>query len=212
MEAQFWVQKWKNDEIPFHEKETNSLLVKYFEVLALVKGDRIFVPLCGKTLDIAWLLSNGYRVAGAELSEIAIKQLFADLGVEPKISKIGELKHYSAENLDIFVGDIFTVSRTILGQVDGVYDRAALVALPVGMRKQYTTHITKLTDNAPQLLICFEYDQSMMDGPPFSISNNEIKQHYSNRYNLSLLEELDVPGGLKGKCAAREKIWFLQRD
>lgn len=211
MDAHFWVQKWENDEIPFHEKDTNSLFVKYFEVLALVKGDRVFVPLCGKTLDISWLLSKGYRVAGAELSEIAIKQLFLDIGVEPKISDIGELKHYSAENIDIFVGDIFQLSRPILGQVDGIYDRAALVALPAEIRKQYTTHIIELTDNAPQLLICFEYDQTVMDGPPFSISNNEINQHYDNRYNLSLLEELNVPGGLKGKCTAREKIWLLQR-
>ena len=210
MDANFWFQKWENNEIPFHEKDTNSLLVKYFEKLTLVKGDRIFVPLCGKTLDISWLLFNGYRVVGAELSEIAIKQLFSDLGVEPKISEFGELKRYSAENIDIFVGDIFKVLRTMLGQVDGVYDRAALVALPVEMRKQYASHIIDITDNAPQLLICFEYDQSVMNGPPFSVSDKEIKQHYKNRYNLSLLKELDVPGGLKGKCTALEKLWLLQ--
>lgn len=212
MDASFWNQKWENDDIPFHEKDTNSLLVKYFKELSLAKGGRIFVPLCGKTLDIAWLLSMGCHVAGAELCEIAIKQLFCELGLEPKISAIGELKHYSAENIDIFVGDIFKLSRAILGSVDGVYDRAALVALPAEMRKQYTSHMTDLTDNAPQLLISFEYDQSVMDGPPFSISNEELNQHYSDRYDLSLLEDREVPGGLKGKCEAREKLWLLQKN
>ncbi len=210
MDANFWFQKWENNEINFHEKDTNTLLVKYFEKLALAKDDRIFVPLCGKTLDISWLLLNGYQVVGAELSEVAIKQLFSGLGIEPKISKTGGLKCYSAENIDIFVGDIFKVSREMLGQVDGVYDRAALVALPAEMRKKYACHIIDITDNAPQLLICFEYDQSVMSGPPFSVSNEEIHQHYNSRYNLSLLEERDVPGGLKGKCTALEKLWLLQ--
>src|SRR3989338_4154061 len=104
MDASFWLQKWKKNEIAFHETKTNPTLVKYFKELSLVKGSRVFLPLCGKTLDIAWLLSNGYRVAGAELRETAIKQLFMGLGAKPKISEIGKINHYSTENIDIFVG------------------------------------------------------------------------------------------------------------
>ena len=210
MDASFWLQKWENNNIGFHKSEANSLLIKYFKELSLGEGSRIFLSLCGKTLDIAWLLSNGYRVAGAELIEIAIEQLFIELGVEPKISEAGAVNRYSATNIDIFVGDIFQLSSQMLGPVDAIYDRAALVALPREMRNRYTAHLMEVTDKAPQLLISYEYDQNLMQGPPFSVSNEEINQHYRDSYALTLLASTNVPGGLKGKCAAEESIWLLQ--
>jgi thiopurine S-methyltransferase len=209
VDTNFWQQRWEKNEIAFHKSEANPLLVKHFKALALAKGSRVFLPLCGKTLDIAWLLANGYRLAGAELSEIAIKELFMELGVEPKISETDNLYHYSAENIDIFVGDIFNLSDQMLGLVDAIYDRAALVALPAEMRDRYTAHLTKITDRAPQLLICYEYDQSLMEGPPFSVSNAEVEQHYKDRYDLTLLASTNISGGLKG-CAAKETVWLLQ--
>ena len=60
MDANFWLQKWENNQIGFHENKPNPLLVKYFHILSLEKGSRIFLPLCGKSLDMAWLLSRGY--------------------------------------------------------------------------------------------------------------------------------------------------------
>ncbi len=210
MDANFWHERWKTNNIGFHEGAANALLVKYFKQLSLAKGSRVFLPLCGKTLDIPWLLSNGYRVVGAELSEIAIEQLFTELGVQPKISEVGEMDRYSAKNIDIFVGDIFNLSREVLGSVDAIYDRAALVALPEEMRQRYSAHLMQITNKAPQLLICFEYDQSLMEGPPFSVSNDEVNRHYRGSYDLTLLANIDMPGGLKGKCAAKENVWLLK--
>lgn len=211
MDANFWHQRWEKNDIAFHESTANPLLVKYFKDLSLVKGSRVFLPLCGKTLDISWLLSKGYRVAGAELSKIAIEQLFTELGIEPEISRIGGIDHYSAKNIDIFVGDIFDMSSKILGPVHAIYDRAALVALPEEIRNRYTAHLTEMTNKAPQLLICYEYDQSLMEGPPFSISNEEVNQLYRESYDLILIESTNVPGGLKGKCAAKENVWLLKK-
>src|SRR5690349_18438288 len=128
MDAGFWHERWETNDIAFHKNEANPLLVRCFAALSLSKGSRVFVPLCGKTLDIHWLLSEGFRVAGAELSKVAIEQLFTELGVEPKVSRDGEVDHYSATNIDVFVGDIFQLSSEVLGPVDAVYDRAALVA------------------------------------------------------------------------------------
>jgi thiopurine S-methyltransferase len=155
-------------------------------------------------------LANGYRVAGAELSQLAIEQLFMDLGLQPDISEAGKVQVWSAKHIDIFVGDIFALSREMLGPVDAVYDRAALVAMPETLRHQYTAHLTELTNNAPQLLICYYYDQRVMDGPPFSISNEEVNQHYRGSYDLRLLASSDVAGGLKGKCPAKEHVWLLR--
>ena len=211
MDAGFWHQRWEKNEIAFHESKANPLLVKHFNELSLAKGRRIFVPLCGKTLDISWLLSKGYRVAAAELSQIAIEQLFMELGVQPETSTVGEVEQWSANNLDIFVGDVFALSRKVLGPVDGIYDRAALVAFPEEMRKRYTAHLMETTGQAPQLLICYDYDQSLMEGPPFSVSNDEVKRHYAVNYDVTLIASTDVSGGLKGKCPAKENVWRINK-
>lgn len=210
MDAGFWHQKWKINEIAFHGSNANPLLVKYLDRLSVAKDGRVFLPLCGKTLDIHWLISRGYRVSGAELSPIAVEQLFLELGVEPKISGAGKTDLYSAKNVDIFVGDIFDLSRELLGDVDAIYDRAALVALPEEMRRRYARHLMEITNQAPQLLICYEYDQGLMAGPPFSVGNEEIQRLYREHYELTLLASIDTPGGLKGKVAAREKAWLLK--
>jgi thiopurine S-methyltransferase len=187
MDERFWLQKWEKNEIAFHESDANPALVKHIKKLSLAKGSRIFIPLCGKTLDIAWLLSKGYRVAGAELSKKAIEELFTGLGVKPKISASDEVNHYSSKNIDIFVGNIFDVSGKMLGPVDAIYDRAALVALPEGMRSRYAKHLMEITDQAPQLLLSYEYDQTLQDGPPFSVTNREIRQHYKDSYSWLLV-------------------------
>ncbi|MDC8450790.1 MAG: thiopurine S-methyltransferase [Nitrospira sp.] len=211
MNSSFWHERWEKNEIGFHEGKPNPLLVKHFHELSVARGRRIFVPLCGKTLDISWLLSRDYRVAGAELSQLAIEQLFMELGMQPEITTVGNVEQWSANNLDIFVGDIFAVSEKMLGPIDAVYDRAALVAFPEDMRKRYTAHLTEVTKKSPQLLICYEYDQNLMDGPPFSVNNEEVHRHYATTYDLTLLSSTEVAGGLKGKGPVKEGVWRLKR-
>jgi thiopurine S-methyltransferase len=210
MDTNFWHRKWEKNDIAFHESAANPLLVKYFNTLSLAQGSRIFLPLCGKTLDIHWLLSNGYRVAGAELSTIAIEQLFADLKITPEISRDGELDHYRAKDIDLFVGDIFHLSRKMLGPVDAIYDRAAFVALTEEIRTRYAAHLAEVANKAPQLLICYEYDQSLMEGPPFSIGDEEVNQKYGRLYDLTLVERANVAGRLKGRVPATENVWLLK--
>jgi len=210
MKENFWHQKWERGDIAFHESEVNPFLIEHFEKLNLPKDSRVFLPLCGKTRDVAWLLGCGYRVVGAELSELAINELFKDLVLAPEISKVGELIRYRANNIDIFVGDIFAVSADYLGPVGAIYDRAALVALPAGIRVDYTSHLINISDGAPQLLITYEYDQQLIDGPPFSVNEDEVKQHYGTRYHLKPVESKNIEGGLKGQVAATETAWLLQ--
>jgi thiopurine S-methyltransferase len=211
MEPDFWRKRWHENKIGFHESDTNPLLVRHFDALSLSDGARVFIPLCGKTLDIRWLLAKGYRVVGAELVETAIQQLFDELGAKPSISETGQFKHYSAENIDIFVGDIFNLSSDLLGSVDAVYDRAALVALPEDMRKRYSAHLMKITAKAPQLLLSFEYDQSLVPGPPFSVGPDEVHDYYEGHYTVSLAELVVLQGGLKGKYDCLEAVWLLTR-
>jgi thiopurine S-methyltransferase len=210
IDAQFWHEKWEQKDIAFHQSKAHPLMVEHFGVLGLAPGSRVFVPLCGKTLDIAWLLGQGFHVAGAELSKIAIEELFADLGVKPTTSKVGKLEKYSADKIDIFVGDIFDLTAAILGPVDAVYDRAALVAFPEELRGRYAAHMVEITNKVPQFLISFEYDQKLLQPPPFSVNPAEVKRHYEGAYSLKLLADESVRGGLKGKCPAQEQVWLLR--
>ena len=211
MDASFWHNRWQTNQTGWHERAVNPLLTAHFPSLNVPPGGRVFVPLCGKSLDLGWLLSRGYAVAGAELSELAVTQLFAELGLEPAISEVGTLRRFRGEKIEIFVGNIFDLTREILGPVDAVYDRAALVALPETIRPRYTAHLKAITGTAPQLVIGYQYDQSVVDGPPFSVSPEELRRHYGDAYTLTPLARVDVPGGLKGKCPATEHVWRLTK-
>lgn len=210
MEHAFWHQRWESGQLGFHKDVVHPRLVEHIDALDLAPGSRVFVPLCGKTLDVGWLLGRGLRVSGAELSEIAVRDLFAGLGIEPRTTPAGPLALCSAAGLDIYVGDIFDLSAELLGPVDAVYDRAALVALPAGMRPRYAAHMRDLTARAPQLLITFTYDQGVMDGPPFSVPAQEVIRHYGDSYEITERATAPVPGGLKGITPADETVWLLR--
>jgi thiopurine S-methyltransferase len=210
MEPDFWHERWHNNQIGFHESDVNPGLVHYLPSLSLTKDSRVFVPLCGKTVDIGWLASEGFRVAGAELSELAVQQLFAELGIEPGVDKQGSLLHYHTPGIDIYAGDIFDLTPEVLGSVDAIYDRAALVALPEAMRRQYTAHLMALTNRASQLIITFDYDQQLMNGPPFCVTNDEVLQHYADHYQTQLLSSKPLEGKLRGEVEATRNVWMLQ--
>ncbi len=210
MDASFWHQKWEARETGFHEGAPSARLVEHADRLGLSAGDRVFVPLCGKSRDVGWLLGEGYRVVGAELHEAAVAELFADLGVEPTITARGALREYRAGDLTVFVGDVFDVTAEALGTVDAVYDRAAVVALPDAMRVRYARHVVALTDAADQLVVSFEYDPKAFDGPPFSVDGAALRRLYGDAYDLHLLATHDVPGGRRG-TPAHETTWLLQR-
>lgn len=210
MEANFWHQRWATNDIGWHEQNGSALLATNFKVLSLPPLSRVFVPLCGKTLDIGWLLSQDCQVVAIELNETAIEELFIQLGVEPVVSQSGSLKKYSALNLDVFAGDFFALSAGQLGSVDAVFDRASMVALPNELRAQYTKHLVQVTNNAQLLLIVFEYDQNEIEGPPFSISVKDINRHYESIYSILTLDSHDMTGQLRGDFAATENAYLLQ--
>jgi len=209
MHAQFWHDRWSRNEIGFHEADGNALLNAHFGALGLAPGSRVFVPLCGKTRDIGWLLTQDCRVIGAELSRIAVEQLFDDLKLTPEITELDDLTLFSARRLKVYVGDIFALSRDILSGVDAIYDRAALVALPTDVRTAYAAHLHRISGGAPILQLSFEYDQTQCDGPPFSIDKAELQRLYADLYDIAELARTDVPGGLKGRCPAEEAVWHL---
>jgi len=210
MEQKYWTEKWDTGDIAFHQSQFNPLMVTHFPSLGLDAGARVFVPLCGKTRDIAWLLHQGYIVSGIELHEGAVAALFEDLGVTPEIEQQGNLKAYKAASIVIWAGDFFELTAEDLGGVDAIYDRAALVALPDALRARYRAHLMAVTEKAPQLLLTYDYDQSKMSAPPFSITADMVGDYYAPYYAIAAVDRFEIPPpGLKGQVPATELAFLL---
>ena len=192
MNLEFWHEKWNKNEIGFHLKKTHPLLKKHLTQDRLNAIKTVFVPLCGKTLDIQYLLDLGLNVVANELSEVAVQELFKGLDMEPEISEWSGGACYCAGKLSVLVGDFFELTPKQLGSVDLVYDRAALIALPPEMRVDYAKQLQSITNNAPQFLITLAYDQNIMSGPPFSVNKEEVNQHYGEVYDSEVLSSKDI--------------------
>jgi len=193
MNPDFWLERWTQGQIGFHQPEANPYLQKYWPELALPRGATVFVPLCGKTLDMRWLHDQGHRVLGLEISRKAVGDFFDDWGVEARIAQQGPYERWEARGITVLCGDFFDLREQDLGDVDAVFDRAALIALPATMR---TAYARKLYDTLParvlMLLITLDYEQAQMAGPPFAVSDREVHTLYADASSVRRLAALEV--------------------
>ena len=185
MDPAFWKSRWAEGRIGFHEGKPNSYLERHHDKLA--NYPRVLVPMCGKAEDLAFLAAHGHEVVGVEIVEDAVKAFFAEHGLVPAVVENAAFAEYRAPQITIYVGDVFRARRDIVGEIDAIWDRAALVALPDDMRRRYVDHLRAL---APQRVLCvtFEYEQSRMPGPPFSVEEGELRALYDN-CTVELLSE-----------------------
>lgn len=196
MDEGFWQRRWARNEIGFHLNEVNPNLRRHWPDLRLPEGARVLVPLCGKSLDMPWLVEQGFAVLGVELSERAVEDFFAEQGLDAEISARGEFKVYRAGALEILCGDFFALSRSDVTDCEGLYDRAALIALPAAMRQRYVEHLTSILAASCQgLLVTLDYEQEQMPGPPFAVSDAEIRQSLGSHWDVELLERANVLDG-----------------
>ncbi len=196
-----WQSRWQEGRIGFHLPEYNEQLLKYWAELGVEKSCSVFVPLCGKTLDLIWLRQQGHQVTGSELIEMAVKAFFEEQGVEPDVEQQDELCHWSYSGLGLIQGDFFAIPE---GSINAsvFYDRAALIALPESMRKQYVVQLLNAAPAIKQgLLITVEYDESQISGPPFSVSEQEVRSLYSDLFDVELLTKKDTKISPKMKSA-----------
>lgn len=193
MEKEFWLERWQREEIGFHQNETNPYLRQYWGELHLDPGSAVFVPLCGKTLDMLWLREEGYPVLGVELSPVAVEAFFRENGYTPEHDTSGKFERCEANNIRILCGDFFNLEQEDIPQIKAVYDRASLVALPTEMRERYARHLVSILPVGTQvLLITFDYPQAEMSGPPFAVSVEEVESLYSPHAEVKLLAQVDA--------------------
>ena len=190
MDIKFWIDKWEKNSLGFHQTETEPLMIKYFTE---IRPGVVFVPLCGKSLDMIWFVEKGWKVIGVEASPIACRSFFEENKIRFEEIKKPDFTLFESKKINILCGDIFSLPAFEVKEVTAVYDRGALIALPPDKRKKYAEHMIRLLDASTcdqmrLLLLCLEYPKDAAAGPPFSVMATEINELYGNRFNIRELE------------------------
>ena len=190
VDNQHWLDRWEQNRIGFHETEVNPLLVRYLPQFNLKPGDSIFLPLCGKSVDMVWLAEQGYEVTGIELSQLAIESFFEEQQLSYQLFESDRFLLYKSDNINLLQGDFFDLRADDLPDYKLVYDRASLIAFEAPQRPDYCAHLRSLMpQQADMLLITLHYDQQKMKGPPFGVSDEEVMVAYQSGYDISILQQ-----------------------
>lgn len=186
-----WLNAWQHGRTGFHLSDVNPFLKEFMPPAPQDDArPHVLVPLCGKSLDMIWLASQGYEVIGIEASEIAVKAFFEENQLKHTVETKGEHVFYRTTHITIVLGDFFTVNPADLASCDFYYDRAALIALPSSLRTTYVEQVQRLlTPTALGLLISMTYNHTDDIGPPFSISESDVINLYQSADVIKLLEE-----------------------
>lgn len=193
MQPEFWHERWRNGQIGFHQPTVDRNLKRHWPMLNLGRGSRVLVPLCGKSLDLTWLRDAGHSVVGIEISAAAIESFFAENGITAQRRVQGDFEIYEASNLQLFCGDFFKFTSALAGEAAAVYDRAALIAWAPEQRARYAAHIAGLLSaGTPMLLNTLEYEQAQMEGPPFSVTSDEVRELYAPRFKIQEIARQDI--------------------
>jgi len=193
MDREFWIQRWERNEIGFHQEEINAHLQEFWPRLELAPNAGVFVPLCGKTRDLLWLRSRGHPVTGVEISRKAVDAFFSENDLQSGHEVAGAFERRAADGLEILVGDFFDLTSNLLPQFAGVYDRASLIALPRKLRHRYVQHLVQLLPSrATILLVTLTYPTEEMEGPPFSVTEEEVRELFQERFRIEPLFDTDI--------------------
>lgn len=193
MHHDYWHDRWRTREIGFHRASAHPLLERWWPTLEIPADARVYVPLCGKSLDVAWLAEQGHTVVGSELSPVAIREFFEERGLTPSRERDGAHVRHTAGPYTIFEGDALALTPAQLGPIDAAYDRAALVALPPEMRIRYAISIAALLESgARMLVVTFEYPQERIAGPPFAVMPLEAHRLFDSAFSVREIDRLDI--------------------
>ncbi|MNP40406.1 Thiopurine S-methyltransferase [compost metagenome] len=194
----------------------NPYLQTYWPQLQLAPGSRVLVPLCGKSLDLAWLAGQGHRVLGVELSRRAVEDFFREHGLEAEVRQQGAFEVWRSGDVQLWCGDFFALRAEDVADCVGLYDRAAVIALPVQMRARYMQLLSGLLPTSCRgLVVTLDYDQSLLAGPPFSVRDEELRQGFAG-WQVEQLEAVEVieesPKFVQaGASSLLERVYRLSR-
>ena len=182
-----WLKFWRDQRDDFHQVEVNALLIKFWPKLDANQQQRVLVPLCGKSLDMLWLAEQGYNVLGIELSPVAVKAFFLENHLVYQRKQKGKFRLWVSGKISILCGDYFALKKSDLGQIDHVYDKAALTALPEDIRKLYVKQLRLiLPDVINVFLLTTEDDDTLLNEQNELEIDSEINSLFSDDFNIML--------------------------
>ena len=188
-----WESRWQEDRIGFHLKEVNPFLMRFYDQLLHQNPNRVFVPLCGKTLDLCWLATKTKKVIGVELVSKAVQDFFAENNIDYLLQQDVTFQKFSSKSIDIYLGDFFDLNPEQTSSFKAIYERASIVAIEKPERREYVNHLISFLDTAGRiLLITLEYNQNQLEGPPYSVPPQEIESLFAPLGSLKLLETCDI--------------------
>ncbi|MFZ9051150.1 MAG: thiopurine S-methyltransferase [Steroidobacteraceae bacterium] len=217
MEAEFWLSRWRDGQLGWHLPATNPHLLRHWATVAPDSTQRVLVPLCGRSVDLAWLAGRGHAVRGVELSPIAAREFFVLAGLEAEVTQRGQYTCYAGQGIEILQGDFLALQPADCPGLGAWYDRGSLVALPPELRERYVTTLARvLPSGARGLLVATEYEAGAMQAPPFPLDAATVRAALEGHFRLELLERVDAladnPRFMeRGLTAYHESCWLLER-
>ncbi|MHB1949069.1 MAG: thiopurine S-methyltransferase [Gammaproteobacteria bacterium] len=214
MEKDFWLKKWRNRDIGFHQQDVNPNLITHLNKLNLHLGNHILVPLCGKSRDMLWLADKKYQVKGVELSPVACQDFFTELKIDAQITKEKAFTKSKHQNIELYCGDLFELKPEDVQPVHAVYDCKALIALPSDMRKKYVKHLIACLGTQIKILLVALETSSEGKGPPFSVTEEEVHALYGDHFSIQKVKHspfVSVPERLlkKGFTDLIETVYLI---
>ena len=184
---ELWQQSWRDRRTAFHQSAVNAHLVRFWPSLGLAPDTRVFVPLCGKSLDLLWLAQQGHAVIGVELSALAARAFFSENRLAASRRQVGRFTRWESGRIAILCGDFFALGAADLGDIAAVFDRASLTALPDEIRGDYLAQLRKIVPPACQMLLLTteDPDEGETAGQPFAVAE-EISALYAGDFAIDL--------------------------
>lgn len=204
----FWEERWHLGRTGWHNHTVNRNLETHANVLFQTESPTIFVPLCGKTLDMGWLASQGAQVIGVDLVEKAIQDFFSERSETPNCSIVHNIPQFKNDSITLLRANVFDVTVDVIGYVDAIFDRAALVALPLESRQDYANHCLSLLKPGGSILL-ITYDSPVADtqGPPFPVRKGTVESLYAHATDCELLAEVRMTPENDERLAKRGLPW-----
>jgi thiopurine S-methyltransferase len=196
----------------WHLAEVNESLVKHGSHILPADDTcqdyaaRIFVPLCGKTVDMAYLASKqNVEVIGLDgirlpLEEFATEHPSLQIVPLPASNSGDKYERLAGKNISFLKGDYFDLDETAAGgRFDAVWDRASIIAIEPHLREQYVETMSRVIKPGGTLLVSTlerrtGSEEGRNSGPPFSVPEAEVRRLYEGQNwveSVTLVEETD---------------------
>jgi thiopurine S-methyltransferase len=221
--------QWNADKIGWHESGVNESLLKHggkiipnFDKEETTCGNpvRVFFPLCGKSVDMAFLSKRQAvaEVVGVDGVRKALEEFGTenpDLEIKPVSSQNGRHERLEGTKITLLKGDFFDLDEEATnGRFEAIIDRASLVAIQPTLREDYVQVMSKLIQPGGKILLIVIERRSGteedMNGPPFSVPEAEVRRLYEGQDWVESVTLIDDNGEkAKNEGTAMASLYFL---